>query len=145
VSECPICEKHRGEGVLAGELLYEDENVFVSHAPPAMVDGYLGYLFVDAKRHVRGLAELEDAEACAMALIVTRLAKALRRKAPSTFTPSPSTTCRITTSTWSPGIRARRTNSGARAWTSGRTLRVAARPRSRLSATDFARRFSVRR
>jgi hypothetical protein len=47
VSECPICDKHRGEGSLAGEVLYEDEYVLVSHAPVGTVDGYLGYLFVD--------------------------------------------------------------------------------------------------
>jgi histidine triad (HIT) family protein len=79
VEGCPICEKHEGKGPLVGEVLYEDENVFVSHAPPAIVDGYLGYLFVDAKRHARGLADLTDDEACALARIVTRLAKALEK------------------------------------------------------------------
>jgi diadenosine tetraphosphate (Ap4A) HIT family hydrolase len=80
VSECAICEKHAGKGLLVGEVLYEDENVLVSHAPAGVVDGYLGYLFVDAKRHVRGLAELEDEEASALALMVTRLARALERE-----------------------------------------------------------------
>jgi histidine triad (HIT) family protein len=80
MSECPICEKHRGEGSLMGEVPYEDEHVLVSHAPTGIVDGYLGYLFVDAKRHVRALAELEDDEACALALVVTRLAKALEKE-----------------------------------------------------------------
>lgn len=80
MSECPICEKHVGKGPLVGEVLYENEHVLVSHAPPEMVDGYLGYLFVDAKRHVRGLAELKDAEACALALVVTRLAIALEQE-----------------------------------------------------------------
>lgn len=65
--------------MLVGELLYEDENVFVSHAPSDVVGGYLGYLFVDAKRHARGLADLSDDEACALALVVTRLAKALEK------------------------------------------------------------------
>jgi len=65
--------------MLVGEVLYEDDDVLVSHAPPEMVDGYLGYLFVDAKRHVRGLAELSDDEACTLARVVTRLAKALEK------------------------------------------------------------------
>jgi histidine triad (HIT) family protein len=78
--KCPICEKHQGRGTLVGEVLYEDENVFVSHAPVGTVDGYLGYLFVDAKRQVRGLADLSDDEACALALVVTRLAKALEKE-----------------------------------------------------------------
>ncbi|MGD0167644.1 MAG: HIT domain-containing protein [Gaiellaceae bacterium] len=77
VTECAICEKHRGKGFLVGELVYEDENVFVNHAPVEVVNGYIGYLFVDAKRHVRGLAELSDEEASAIALMVSRLARAL--------------------------------------------------------------------
>jgi diadenosine tetraphosphate (Ap4A) HIT family hydrolase len=81
VEGCPICDKHRGEGFLVGEVLYEDESVFISHAPPGVVSGYLGYLFVDAKRHVRGLAELEEEEACALALVVSRLARALEQEA----------------------------------------------------------------
>jgi len=77
MAECAICEKHRGKGFLVGELVYEDESVFVSHAPAGVVNGYIGYLFVDAKRHVRGLAELADDEASAVALMVSRLARAL--------------------------------------------------------------------
>lgn len=79
MNSCPICEKHEGRGLLVGEVLHDDEDVLVSHAPVEMVDGYLGYLFVDAKRHVRGLAELEDAEASAMAQTVSRLARALEK------------------------------------------------------------------
>ena len=76
MSDCPICEKHRGQGSLVGEVLYEDADVVASHAP---VEGetYLGYVFVETKRHARGLAELTDAEACAVALVVSRLANAL--------------------------------------------------------------------
>lgn len=77
MSDCPVCEKHHGEGFLVGEVLYEDERLFVNHAPEHIVKGYLGYLFVDARRHVRGLAELEDEEACAIARMVSRLARAL--------------------------------------------------------------------
>jgi histidine triad (HIT) family protein len=80
VEECPICEKHQGRGFLVGELLYEDENVFVNHAPPGVVDGYLGYMFVDARRHVRGLAELSEEEATAVALMISRLARALEHE-----------------------------------------------------------------
>ena len=80
MNDCAICEKHEGKGLLVGEVLYEDENVLVSHAPAEVVNGYLGYLFVETKRHVRGLAELEDEEACALGLTVSRLARALEQE-----------------------------------------------------------------
>ncbi len=74
---CPICEKHRGEGPLLGEPVYENESVLAFHAPVDAVGGYLGYLFVETKRHARGIADLSDDEACAAALAVSRLARAL--------------------------------------------------------------------
>jgi diadenosine tetraphosphate (Ap4A) HIT family hydrolase len=74
---CPICEKHEGRGSLVGEKLYEDEHVVAFHAPVDTVNGYLGYLFVETRRHVRGLADRTDEEACAEARLVTRLARAL--------------------------------------------------------------------
>ncbi len=80
MSGCPICEKHRGVGPLVGELLYEDESVLAFHAPAAAVDGYLGYLFVETRRHVRGLADLADAEATAVARLVSALARGLERE-----------------------------------------------------------------
>ena len=77
MSDCPICEKHRGAGPLVGERLYEDEFVVASHAPAAAVDGYLGYVFVETRRHARGLADLSDDEAAAVAVVVSRVARAL--------------------------------------------------------------------
>jgi diadenosine tetraphosphate (Ap4A) HIT family hydrolase len=78
VTGCPICEKHRGKGPLVGEVLYEDDLLVASHAP--RIDGrdaYLGYVFVETRRHVRGLAELTDDEASRLGIIITRLARAL--------------------------------------------------------------------
>jgi histidine triad (HIT) family protein len=80
VPSCAICEKHEGKGLLVGEVLYEDETLFISHAPAGVVSGYLGYLFIDTKRHVRGLSELEDEEAIAVALMISRLARALEKE-----------------------------------------------------------------
>ena len=48
-----------------------------SHAPVETVRGYLGYVFVETKRHARGLADLTDDEPSAVALAVSRLARAL--------------------------------------------------------------------
>jgi len=77
VEDCPICEKHRGKGPLVGEQVYENEYVVASHAPALDLPAYLGYLFVETKRHARGLADITDAEATAAALAVSRLARAL--------------------------------------------------------------------
>jgi diadenosine tetraphosphate (Ap4A) HIT family hydrolase len=76
--ECPICLKHRGEGPLVGERIYEDAHVLGWHAPPHAVGGYLGYLFVEPRRHVPGLDGLSEDEAAATGVAVTRLARALR-------------------------------------------------------------------
>jgi diadenosine tetraphosphate (Ap4A) HIT family hydrolase len=75
VAGCSICEAHRDGG--GREALYADDHVVASHAPVDLVRGYLGYLFVETRRHVPGLAARTDAEACAEAALVTRLARAL--------------------------------------------------------------------
>jgi histidine triad (HIT) family protein len=62
---------------LVGELLHADDLLLAYHAPVATVHGYQGYLFVETRRHVRGLAERTDDEASAEARLVTRLARAL--------------------------------------------------------------------
>jgi diadenosine tetraphosphate (Ap4A) HIT family hydrolase len=77
VSACVICEKHRGEGPLVGEPLYADDLVVASHAPILGSDAYLGYAYVEPRRHVRGLAELTDDEAARLATTITMLARAM--------------------------------------------------------------------
>jgi diadenosine tetraphosphate (Ap4A) HIT family hydrolase len=76
---CPICEKHEGRGALVGPLLYEDDLVLASHAPHEAVRGYLGYVFVETRRHVHGLAGRTESEAVAEARLVWRVARALER------------------------------------------------------------------
>jgi histidine triad (HIT) family protein len=75
--DCPICRKHEGIGPVAGEPLYADDLVLAFHAPVETVRGYLGYVFAEMRRHVRGLADRTDEEACAEARLVSRLARAL--------------------------------------------------------------------
>ena len=75
---CSICRRHRA-GSRLPEWLYEDEHVLAFHAPAAMVGGYLGYTFVETRRHVRGLADRSDEEASAEARLVSRLARALEQ------------------------------------------------------------------
>ncbi len=79
IAACFICRKHRGEIVIPGGAIYEDELVYAGHVllsddQPA----YLGYLFAESKRHVPGLAELTDDEAQALGLLVARLSRALK-------------------------------------------------------------------
>lgn len=75
--ECLICRKHQRIGPAAPEWLYADEHVLACHAPAEAVRGYIGYLFVESRRHVRGLAERTDEEGCAEARLIGRLARAL--------------------------------------------------------------------
>jgi histidine triad (HIT) family protein len=76
-ADCRICRKHERIGPAAGEWLYADEHVLAVHAPSETVRGYLGYLFVESRRHLRGLAERSDEEGAAEARLVGRLARAL--------------------------------------------------------------------
>jgi diadenosine tetraphosphate (Ap4A) HIT family hydrolase len=64
---------------VAGGAIYEDDVIFVSHAQLLGVKSecYLGYLFIEPKRHVPELADLSEAEAQAIGLFATRLAQAL--------------------------------------------------------------------
>ncbi|HEY54000.1 MAG TPA: HIT family protein [Caldilineae bacterium] len=78
---CIVCRKHRGEIVVPGGPIYEDELIFVSHAQlwGEETDKYLGHLFVEPKRHVAELGDLTEAEAQALGLHVSRVSRALMR------------------------------------------------------------------
>ena len=77
--ECIICRKHCGPDAVAGGSVYEDELIFVSHAQlwGDEQEHYLGHLFIEPKRHVAELADLNYVEAQAIGLFTTRLARAL--------------------------------------------------------------------
>lgn len=78
-STCFICKKQASGDALGCGVVYEDDIVFASHMPPAKFsDAYLGYVFVETKRHVAGLGELSDAEATAVGALVNDVAFALR-------------------------------------------------------------------
>ncbi|HZU67871.1 MAG TPA: HIT family protein [Ktedonobacteraceae bacterium] len=79
-NDCFVCRKHRGEIDIPGQAIYEDDMLYVGHLY-LLHDNqntYLGYLMVEPKRHVAGLADLTDQEAQAIGLMVTRLSRALR-------------------------------------------------------------------
>ena len=73
-----------GAGVLIpGGFVGEDELVVVSHAAPWPLGtsdhpAYLGYLFVEPRRHAAGLADLTDDEARAVGWWCMRTSRALR-------------------------------------------------------------------
>lgn len=84
---CFICKKHIGNIIVPGGAIYEDELVYVGHVHWDSEETYLGYVMIDIKRHVPGLAELTDEEAKAFGLITSRVSKALKKaKVQSIFT-----------------------------------------------------------
>jgi len=78
-TDCFICRKHRGEISIPGGAIHEDDLLYVGHAhiPEGQTTAYLGWLVVETKRHIQELADLTDAEAQALGLLVVRLSRAL--------------------------------------------------------------------
>ncbi|HIQ04427.1 MAG TPA: HIT family protein [Anaerolineae bacterium] len=77
-ADCFVCRKHRGEEWVPGGPIYEDDLVYASHkAPRPGGRAYLGYCFVDLRRHAPSLADLTNAEAQAIGRLVARLSRAL--------------------------------------------------------------------
>ncbi len=80
LTDCFVCRKHRGEIVIPGGAIYEDDIVYAGHAQirEGQTTAYLGYLMVEPNRHVPDLAELTNDEAKALMILVTRLSRALK-------------------------------------------------------------------
>jgi diadenosine tetraphosphate (Ap4A) HIT family hydrolase len=79
-ASCMICDKHNGAFQPPGGALFQDEWVYASHAHLAenQENVYLGWLVVETRRHIPGLAELNDREAQALGLLVARLSRLLK-------------------------------------------------------------------
>jgi len=79
-TDCFVCRKHRGEIAVPGGAIYQDNLVYAGHVqiPGGQSSVYLGWLIAEPKRHAPGLAELTDAEAQALGLLVARLSRALK-------------------------------------------------------------------
>ncbi len=76
--DCFVCRKHRGELVMPGGVLYQDDLVFATHGSFDGADtGFPGVLFVEPRRHVPGMAGLTRAEAERIGWVTSRLARAL--------------------------------------------------------------------
>lgn len=78
--DCSVCAKHRGDFDVPGGALYADDLFFASHGymPDNPESLYLGWLVIEPRRHIAGLAGLEDEEAQRMGLIVAKLSRALQ-------------------------------------------------------------------
>jgi diadenosine tetraphosphate (Ap4A) HIT family hydrolase len=79
---CFICAKHASPAS-AALVVFEDAHVVVSHLPlvtPARSASqvYLGYLFVESRRHVGELGDLTDAEAAAVGSAAARASRTLQ-------------------------------------------------------------------
>lgn len=83
-SSCFVCRKHQDQGsLLPGGPVGQDDLVVVSHLSPdapghAGRPVYLGYLFVEPRRHASGLPDLTDTEAQRVGWWCTRASRALR-------------------------------------------------------------------
>ena len=77
--DCLVCRKHRGELPSPGEAIYADDLIYISHAGlwGDEEEHFLGHLFVEPRRHVAELGDLDSAEAQAIGLWTSRLARAL--------------------------------------------------------------------
>jgi histidine triad (HIT) family protein len=78
-TDCFVCQKHRGLVPVPGGAIYEDELTYASHGiiPEGNDDVFLGWVFVEPKRHAPGLADLTDGEASAIGVTTTRISRAL--------------------------------------------------------------------
>jgi len=76
--ECFICRKHRGEIIVPGGCIYEDEFVYVGHMGANEKLIYKGYLIIDLKRHVPGIGDMSEDEAKNFGFILNQVGKALK-------------------------------------------------------------------
>ena len=72
---CLICEKHNDNS----EAVYQDEILYVSHYVPypGRVDNYLGYYFIETKRHFKGMYNATDKEMSVLGIMLKNISKAL--------------------------------------------------------------------
>lgn len=78
--ECLVCDRHSGAVGVPGGAIYEDELVYVGHAgmiPAGADEVYLGWVLVEPKRHLHGLADLHSDEAERIGLLQSVVARSL--------------------------------------------------------------------
>jgi histidine triad (HIT) family protein len=81
---CFICAKHQDMSAVPGGEVASDEHCVVSHLPLITPSGaqqavYVGYLFVETRRHVAELGDLTRSEASSLGRLATQASAALQR------------------------------------------------------------------
>lgn len=74
---CFFCDQQSGLRPLVGGEIYGDELVCVTHMANGDEAMYMGYLAVQTRRHVHHWADLSDAEASAIGLVIARVSRAM--------------------------------------------------------------------
>jgi histidine triad (HIT) family protein len=82
VTDCFICAKH-ADPATQPSVVAADQHVVVAHLPLVTPAGahervYLGYLFVEARRHVPELGDLTEDEAAAVGVAAAQWSRALQ-------------------------------------------------------------------
>ncbi|MBN1649143.1 MAG: HIT family protein [Spirochaetales bacterium] len=72
--DCFICKKHAGE-ITNTVPLYEYGLFFVNHLIPNENEVYLGYLFIETKKHIPTLDQLSDEEATGLGILLRNIGK----------------------------------------------------------------------
>lgn len=85
MSQCFICRKHQGLVDVPGGVVAADEHAVVTHLSLVMPNGvaddvYLGYLFVETRRHVAELGDLDATEAASVGRLASGASCALRQE-----------------------------------------------------------------
>jgi diadenosine tetraphosphate (Ap4A) HIT family hydrolase len=76
INECFICRKHEEFKTREDYWVYDDEYIRICHWMPKDNEKmYLGYYFIESKRHFRSIADASEEEA----MVVGRLLKALSK------------------------------------------------------------------
>lgn len=72
---CMICEKHEKQVA----PIFQDDLLYVSHRTPKFGEDevYLGYYFIEPKRHFRGMYDATDEEMAALGIMMRRLSRAM--------------------------------------------------------------------
>jgi len=80
IQNCFICRKHRGLETVPGGAIYQNELLYVSHAQlwGGEATHYLGHLFVEPKRHIPELAQLNEDEAKEIGMYMSLSARAIQ-------------------------------------------------------------------
>ena len=77
MGNCYICNKHNGLIDTCGKV-YSDDLLSVYHMEPQDGKVYLGYLFIELHRHIKGLEDMNDDESIAVGRMLKRISKTLK-------------------------------------------------------------------